>query len=788
MIKENILASMRLAKIYRQRQFKFDFVASIVVFLVAIPLCLGIALASGAPLFAGILSGIIGGIVVGIISGSHVSVSGPAAGMVAVVLAAVAQLGDFNTFLLALTLAGILQIIIGVLRAGFIVEYVPSNVVQGLLCAIGILLIIKQLPLAFTLSTDLKELQANLLDTTEGFTFSPLYEFSSHINTGAAIISCISFAVLIYFEKTKIKVLQGIPASIIVVILGVIINEIFIITDSVLAQNYPHLVNIPNQESVADFFEELQFPNWGAWSNPKIYLYALIITIVTSLESLLNIKAGEKLDKSRRTCSKDRELVAQGCGNFIAGLIGGIPITSVIVRTSVNIQAGAKTKMSAIFHGLLLLLAVLLIPNILNKIPLSSLAAILIFTGYKLTKPAIYKGIYQQGWDRFIPFIATVISIVIFNLLTGILIGLAISLFYILKSNSQARLDIINEIYPNGATNRLVLPQQISFLNKASLFAELDSIPKNSQLIIDARYSHYIDKEIVELIKEFKNETAPQKQIALNLIGFKDHYDIHNYIDFINVTTYDVQTTLTPLEVLTILREGNQRFLNDTRIHRSPKIDILHTAQTQHPMAVVLGCIDSRVPVETIFDMSFGDLFCVRVAGNVVNEDVLASIEYACHVVGAKLIVVLGHTRCGAIQAACDGVGKKGHITQLLAKINPAVNAETQTTNDRTSNNIEFVTHVTSLNIANTLQQIYQNSEILRIMMDQDEIAIIGAIYDVESGKVMFADYANEMELMSHGNNENLTHKMHVMLNDAGMLPSCDSHVSHTHLHEDGKV
>lgn len=775
-----------MAKIYKQRQFKFDFIASIVVFLVAIPLCLGIALASGAPLFSGILSGIIGGIVVGSISGSHVSVSGPAAGMVAVVLAAVAQLGDFNSFLLALALAGILQIIIGTLRAGFIVEYVPSNVVQGLLCAIGILLIIKQLPLAFTLSSDLNEFKAHLLDTTEGFSFAPLHEISSHINAGAAIISLISFVVLIYFEKTKIKVLQGIPASIIVVILGVLLNELFMLGDSSLAQNYPHLVNIPSQENVADFIEELQFPNWAAWTDPKIYLYAFIITIVTSLESLLNIKAGEKLDKLKRTCSKDKELIAQGCGNFLAGLIGGIPVTSVIVRTSVNIQAGAKTKMSTIFHGVLLLGAVLLIPNILNKIPLSSLAAILIFTGYKLTKPSIYRAIYQQGLDRFIPFIATVISIVLFNLLAGILIGLAISLFYILKSNSQARLDIINEIYPTGATNRLILPQQISFLNKASLFAELESIPKNSQLIIDARYSHYIDKEIVELIKEFKDETAPQKQIALNLVGFKDHYDIHNFIDFINVTTYDVQSTLTPLEVLTILREGNQRFLNDTRIHRSPKIDIKHTAQTQHPMAVVLGCIDSRVPVETIFDMSFGDLFCVRVAGNVVNDDVLASMEYACNVVGAKLILVLGHTRCGAIQAACNDT-VIGHITQLLAKIKPAVNAETETKTNRTADNVEFISHVTSLNIANTLQQIYDNSEILRIMIDQDEIAIIGATYNVESGTVLFEDYSKEMTQLSGNNNHILTNKMHNMLDEAGLLPDSKSYPGHAHLHEHGK-
>jgi len=770
MMNEAVFKGFRKLRIYKNRNFKFDFIAAIVVFLVAIPLCLGIALASGAPLFSGILSGIIGGIIVGSLSGSQVSVSGPAAGMVAIVATAITQLGGFNSFLLALALAGLLQIIIGGLRAGFIADYVPSNVVQGLLCAIGILLIVKQIPLAFTLSSDLTELKAHLLETTEGFTLQPLYDFSQHLNAGAIIISSMSFAILIYFGKTKLKALQGIPAPIIVVIAGIFINEIFMFTDSSFVQNNPQLVNIPQHNGLPDLLNQLQYPDLAAFVNPRVYFYAFIIAIIASLETLLNVKAGEKLDQKHRNCSKNQELIAQGIGNFCAGLIGGIPVTSVIVRTSVNIQAGSKTKLSAIFHGILLFLAVLLIPGWLNKIPLSSLAAILIYTGYKLTKPIIYKSIYNQGMDRFIPFIVTVISIVLFNLLAGILMGLAISLFYILKTNSQARLDIIKEIYPNGVTSRLVLPQQITFLNKASLIAELDSIPKNSQLIIDARYSNYIDKEIIELIKEFQEEQAQDKQIALNLIGFKDHYNIHNYIDFINVTTYNVQSVLSPLEVLTILREGNQRFLNDTRIHRSSQIDIRHTALTQHPIAVVLACIDSRVPVETIFDMSFGDLFCVRVAGNVVNEDILASMEYACHVVGAKLIVVLGHTSCGAIQAACNNV-EKGHITQLLAKIKPAVNAETATQTNRTGNNPNFVAHVTSLNIANTIKQVYQDSDILRIMMDQNEINMVGAIYSVETGEVKFGDYSQD--LANPGNNESnsIVTKMHDMLDQAGMLP-----------------
>lgn len=758
--------NIRIFRIYTKRYLKFDIVAAIVVFLVAIPLCLGIALASGAPLFSGILSGIIGGIVVGSLSGSQVSVSGPAAGMAAIVVAAIAHLGDFNAFLLALALAGVLQIVIGSLKAGFVADYVPSNVVQGLLCAIGILLIIKQLPLAFTLSADFNELKTHLLETTEGLTISPILTLYHHINSGAMFITGISLAVLIFFDLTKNKVLKEIPAPIIVVVIGVLLNEIFIWTDLPLVQNSPQLVNIPKTTGLHDFFSHLEFPDWSSWSNPQVYLYALILGIVASLETLLNLKAGDRLDKKRRNSSSNQELIAQGVGNLTAGLIGGIPITSVIVRTSINIQAGSKTRISTILHGVFILIAVMLLPGALNKIPLSSLAAILIYTGYKLNKPAIYRNIYSQGRDRFIPFIVTVVSIIAFNLLAGILIGLAISLFYILKSNSQTRINIYKEIYPNGITSRLVLPQQMTFLNKAALVAELDSIPRYAQLIIDARYTQYIDKEILELLDVFKDEQAPSKNIALNLTGFKDSYKIHNYIDFINVTTYDVQSNLTPAQVLNILHEGNQRFLHDTRIHRSNHIDIKHTAKMQHPIAVVLACIDSRVPVETIFDMTFGDIFCVRIAGNVINDDILASIEYACNVVGAKLIVVLGHTRCGAIQSACDGI-EAGHITQLLAKIKPAVKAETQTETNRNGLNTTFVNHVTELNIANALQSIYLQSEIVSTMIKEDEIGMVGAMYDVNSGKVKYKNYAEELIQLDVKANKELAAKLDQVLQEA---------------------
>lgn len=756
---ELIAENFRKLRVYKDRGFKFDFISAIVVFLVAIPLCLGTALASGAPLFSGILSGIIGGIVVGAISGSPVSVSGPAAGMAAVVLGAISQLGSFDAFLLALILAGVIQILIGSMRAGFIAEYVPSNVVQGLLCAIGILLIFKQLPLAFTHSSNIADLKVQLLDTDEGFSFEPLLNLSAHINKGASILSLVSVAVLIFFDKTTNRFLKIIPGPIVVVIMGIILNEFFIATNSPLIQSSPQLVNIPQHEGLSDFFKDMNTPNWSEWQNPKVYFYGLLLAIVASLESLLNIKAGEKLDKKQRSCSKDRELIAQGLGNLTAGLIGGIPVTSVIVRTSVNIQTGSKTKMATIFHGLFILISVILLPQALNKIPLSSLAAVLIYTGYKLSKPSIYVGIYRQGWDRFFPFLVTIVSIVMLNLLAGILIGLLVSVFYILKSNSQVRMNIIKEIYPNGVTNRLILPQQITFLNKASLVEELKSIPDNSQLIIDARYSDYIDKDITEFLKEFQDQQAPHRKISLNLIGFKDKYDIHNYIDFINVTTYDVQTTLSPNRVLTILQEGNKRFIDDTQIHRSIQSDIQHSSATQHPIAVVLGCIDSRVPVETIFDMSFGDLLCVRVAGNVVNNDVLASIEYATHVVGAKLVVVLGHTRCGAIQAACNDV-KSGFITQLLSKIQPAINAEKETKTHRKGNNIEFVENVTELNIANTISNIYKESSILHDMIDKNEIGIVGAIYNINTGEVDFKDFSIPLSTLGCEQNGPLKEKL----------------------------
>lgn len=725
---------------YPHGYLKYDFTAGIVVFLVAIPLCLGVALASGAPLFSGIVAGILGGIIVGILSESRVSVSGPAAGMVAVVLAAITQLGGFETFLLALFLAGVLQIVIGLLRAGFVADYIPSNVIQGLLCAIGVLILFKQLPFAFTYTIDNQLLLEELRMTSEAMTLKPLVNIYDHLNFGATIISAASLFILIFLEKTKNAKLKKIPGPIVVVLLGIVINEVYEFLYPDLTQLSTELVNIPVTNSLTAWVAQFAHPNWQAWTNPSVYFYAFVLAVVASLEALLNLEAVEKLDRVRRYVSRNRELFAQGVGNMVAGLLGGIPITSVIVRSSVNIQAGAKTKLSTIVHGFLILFVAITIPHWMNLIPLASLAAILIYVGFKLTKPQIYLDMYKQGWSRFLPFIITVGAIILTNLLTGILIGLFFSFFFILRDNSKIQLDIVNEKHPLGIVKRILLPQQLTFLSKAALVCELDQMPEHAHMIIDARYTKYIDKDILEVLETFKQTQAPSKKIALNMLGFKDHYEIHNHIDFVNVTTYDTQSNLKPVDVLEILREGNARFVSDQRIHRSVLDDIKATSTNQHPIAIVLGCIDSRVPIETIFDMGVGDVFVVRIAGNVINEDIIASMEFACHVAGAKLVLVLGHTYCGAIKAACDHTGG-GHLGQLLAKIQPAIDAEKSIKSNRDSSNINFVNAVTRINIEHTLSEVHSKSVVLNRMIKDGSIGLVGAIYDVKTGEVTFNDH-----------------------------------------------
>ena len=746
---------LRHSKVYVNRCLKFDILAGLMVFLVALPLCLGIALASDLPLQTGLISGAIGGIVVGFLSGSAVSVSGPAAGMVAICLIALNHLGSFQNFLLAMFFSGFLQILAARRGWGVLANYIPSAVIKGMICGIGVLLIAKQIPMAVTVTHNYHEFKHFLLASVSENNLNPIIDLSFHINTGAFILSLITLSTLIFLDKTKHPWLKTIPGAIAAVIVGTLINEILVIKNSILAQHAHHLVRIPKLQSLYDLSNIIHHPNWQALSNPLVYFYGLVIALVSSIETLVNISATDRLDKNHISTNKNKELFAQGIGNIVASLCGGLPITSVIIRSSVNLEAKAKTKFATMLHGLMLLIALFLTTDILNRIPICILASILIYVGFKLTHPRFYIMMFNQGIDRAVPFLVTVIVVSFGNLLAGILTGLMVNLLFVLRNNSRARINILQESTPGGSNYRLLLPQQTTFLNKATMIEELNTIPRNSKLIIDARYAEFIDKEVIEYIQDYKEFQAPLRNISLNLIGFKEKYQIHDHIDFINVTTYDAQSVLSPSEVLQILVQGNQRFLKDQGIHRSNMIDIHHTAETQHPIAFVLGCIDSRVPVETIFDMTLGDLFCARIAGNVINDDILASIEYACHVVGAKLIVILGHTRCGAIQAACNDV-KKGHITTLLAKINPAINAESKTKNHRQGDNLEFVNHVTHLNVAYSMLEIYERSPILKEMLDQGQIGMVGALYNVSSGQVHFSLYQQELKAFENIEASNL--------------------------------
>ena len=446
-----------------------DLTASVVVFLVALPLCLGIALASGAPLFSGIVAGIVGGIVVGAISGSHTSVSGPAAGLTAVVAAQIANLGTFEAFLLAVVVGGVIQVVLGIVKAGSLSAFFPSSVIKGLLAAIGVILILKQIPHLLGHDADPDgEMSFNQPDKKNTFTELTSI-FDGDFQYGAGAIGLLCVVLLVLWNRSKFLKKCGVPGPLIVVLLGVGMQMYFARLGGKWLVESTHLVKIPIAESLSDFAGFLRFPDFTAFSNPAVYIAGATIAVVASLESLLNLEAVDNLDPQKRSSPPSRELVAQGVGNIVAGMIGGIPVTAVVIRGSVNVNAGAKSKLSAIAHGVLLLTCVALLPKYLNLIPLSALAAILVVTGFKLASPTLFRQMWKQGRPQFIPFIVTVVAIVFSDLLIGILIGLAVSVFFILKSSLRAPIRQIVETHWNGDVVHIELASQVSFLNRAAL-------------------------------------------------------------------------------------------------------------------------------------------------------------------------------------------------------------------------------------------------------------------------------------------------------------------------------
>ncbi|MES2430340.1 MAG: SulP family inorganic anion transporter [Bacteroidota bacterium] len=510
---------------------KTDLLSGMVVFLVALPLCLGIAVASGASPFAGIITGVIGGILVGTLSSSNVSVSGPAAGLIAIVLAAITNLG-YETFLLSVMLAGLFQFVLGIAKAGGISSYFPSGVIEGMLTAIGIIIIKKELPHAIGYDKEHEGdfFSYQLLENDKGF-FTEIIHSFNYAHTGIIIVTIVSLGILIAFNKIAfLKKIKAIPGALVVVIVGILINEVFKATSPALAITGEHLVELPTASSFGEFFGQFKFPNFSGFTNPAVWITAATIAAVASIETLLCLEAGDKMDPLKRYSSANTELRAQGIGNMCAGLIGGLPMTSVIVRTSANVNAGAKTKLSAIAHGVFLLIAVIAIPSLLNKIPMACLAAILIMIGLKLASPKVFVHMWKAGKFQFIPFIVTVIAVVGIDLLRGVGIGLVVSIFFILRGNMKLAYFFKKEEHHEGETVHMDLAQEVSFLNKAAIKQTLTDLPRNSKLIIDAANTVYIDYDVLGLIRDFVNYGAKDRNITVTLKNFKPAYKMEDAI------------------------------------------------------------------------------------------------------------------------------------------------------------------------------------------------------------------------------------------------------------------
>ena len=520
------------------KNLKSDIPASIVVFFVAIPLCLGIALASGAPLFSGLIAGIIGGVVVGALSGSPTGVSGPAAGLAAIVLTAIGTLGSFENFLLAVVLGGVIQLIFGILKAGVIGYYFPSSVIKGMLTGIGIIIILKQIPHFFGYNSALEGNFAFFHLDGEN-TFSEIINSLNFISPGATLIALIAMFILLLWSNVltkKGKAFQLIQGPLVAVAGGIVY---FLITqgNATWGISSDLLVHVPVPKDASSFFDQFSFPNYGAISNPQVWITAFTIALVASLETLLCVEATDKIDPYKRVTPTNRELLAQGVGNILSGMIGGLPVTQVIVRSSANIQSGGKTKMSAIIHGVLLLISVILIPTLLNKIPLSVLAAILFIVGYKLAKPSLFVSMYKLGWKQFLPFAVTVTGIIFTDLLIGIALGLMVGIVVILIKSFQNSHFLHIEDKSNGVHKiKMTLAEEVTFFNKGAILKELDSLPLESYLELDVRKTRYLDNDIIEILEDF-SEKARNRKININLIserGIQENPD--SFIQFFQLT------------------------------------------------------------------------------------------------------------------------------------------------------------------------------------------------------------------------------------------------------------
>ncbi|MEM6365488.1 MAG: carbonic anhydrase family protein, partial [Planctomycetota bacterium] len=563
----------------------------------------------------------------------------------------------------------------------------------------------------------------------------------------ATIVSISGLALLITWPKTVLAK-TPVPAALGAVILGIVINELvgIVYPNAMIGQS--HRVELITNDGLP-FTEIFTTPDWSAWIQPNVYVAAFTIAVVASLESLLNLEAVDRLDTENRISPPNRELLAQGAGNICAGLVGGLPVTSVIVRSSANVYSGAKTKASAIAHGVWLAITVFAIPGLLERIPLAALAAILLHTGYKLANPTIFRQQFVLGWRQFVPFVLTVLAIVMTDLLIGILFGLTVGVLFVLHSMERAPF-LSTQMNPiAGNVTRLKFGQYLTFWNRSRIRQTLDRVPESGHVVLDASATEYIDPDIIEMIRDFHRDAKSARDVEVSLVGFGDAFFLPNQKRYTDVVTQSRQQQLTPAGTLKLLCEGNERFRTGKMIERDWSHQRDQTSLGQHPMAALVGCIDSRVPAELVFDVGIGDVFSVRVAGNVINDDVLGSLEYAAAVAGVRLIVVLGHTKCGAVTAACKQV-ELGHVTGLIEKIRPVVTEVQESGVAGDGDDSHFVDEVARRNVQYVVDQIPRRSEILKSLMKDRQLAIVGGIYDIHTGHVHFeGTLVNQLEMMA---------------------------------------
>jgi carbonic anhydrase len=709
---------------------KNDLLAGLVVFFVAIPLCLGIAHASGAPLLSGLVSGIVGGVVVGILSKSPLSVSGPAAGLTAITIGGIQELGAYEAFLVAVVLAGLIQIVLGVLRAGLISKFIPHCVINGMLAAIGLILIFKQLPHLLGYDVEMMGVEEFSLraedisdySASQGLfeqnTLTTIWHAFKNLNPTICTLGLGSLFILFLWDIYIPQKVRLIPGSVIVVFFSTILSLVFS-AQGISHLSEEHFVNIPAIDSWNMFMMTTKIPDWSMISNPKVILLSITIALVASIETLLSVEAVDRLDPRRRTTPTNRELIAQGLGNALSGSLGGLPVTSVIVRSSVNVSAGAQTKISCISHGLFILLGLVFFSVYLNYIPLAGLAAVLVYTGYKLSSPKILHEQYKQGLDQFIPSLVTTLAILFTDILIGVGIGLIVSALFIVGKSYQASSFIVED---HGLKKSMILGESIHFLHKYKIVKFLNEIPANTILEIDASKTIYIDHDIEEAIKDFKAK-ATQKNINVIYGGLVNKFQNRRKIMEANKEAYNR------------LIENNKEWVAE-KLKMDPGYfeELMHG---QAPEFLFIGCSDSRVPAEDVTKCKPGEMFVHRNVANLVlstDVNVMSVLQYAVEVLNVKHIILCGHYECGGIKSAMDHKNY-GLINQWLMSIKDVYRLHQQELDEYQDEDLKYRRLVE----LNAIEQAYN---LVKIPFVQKQRALYGFpevhawAYDIKTGLI----------------------------------------------------